>query len=112
MTREEYAALEREFEERLANGYYIRPAKPKPVAVMSVPVSDGFAAKAAARPEDVRMFVRAEDGTTAVERPRPNPQRVTVRVDLVAEVDADGRPVWGRGGVVHEYDPLAALRRD
>jgi hypothetical protein len=112
MTREEYAKLERQFEERLASGYYTRPAKPKPTPIVSVPVSDGFAQRVAARPQNVRVFVRDDDGTTAVERPKANPHNVTVRVDWVREVDAQGRPVWDRGGVVHEYDPLAALRRD
>lgn len=104
MTREE---LQRKFEERLRQP--IPRAKPKPTSVVTVPVSDGFATKAAANPEGVRVFVRADDGTTAVERPQPNPHNVTVRVDMVREVDADGRPIWDRGGVVHEYNPLERL---
>ncbi len=45
-------------------------------------------------------------------KPQGNPHRVTVMVDWVREVDADGRPVWDRTGAVHEYNPLDALRRD
>jgi hypothetical protein len=37
---------------------------------------------------------------------------VTVRTDLVWEVDANGRPVTPRAGVAHEYNPLDGLRRD
>jgi hypothetical protein len=39
-------------------------------------------------------------------RPQPNPQHVTVKVDDVREVDANGRPVWPKAGAIHEYNPL------
>jgi hypothetical protein len=58
------------------------------------------------------LFVRDVDGTTAVERPRPNPHGVTVLVDRVSEVDAQGRPVWATGRAVHQYDPIARLREE
>jgi hypothetical protein len=101
------AERERRFEERLRQP--IPRAKPKPTPVVMVPVTEQFAAKVAARPEDVRVFVRGDDGTTAVERPQPNPNRVTVLVDRVTAVDDQGRPVWDRPGVVHEYNPLDRL---
>lgn len=110
MTREEYAKLEREFEEFLSTP--IPKAKPKPVAVVTVPVSDNDAAVIAANPESVRVSARRKDGVSVLIRPKGNRQHVTVRTDWVSEVDAHGRPVWERGGVVSDYDPLTALRRD
>jgi len=84
-------------------------AKPNPTPVLTVPVTPQFAEKVAAEPESVRVFVRGADGTTAVERPRHNPHNVTVRIDLVTDVDAQGRPIYDRGRVIHEYDPLSRL---
>ncbi len=82
-------------------------AKPK-VDVLTIPVSPDFAQKAAANPEDVRVFVRA-NGVTAVERPKANPLHVKVLVNSVQEVDANGRPVWPKAGAEHEYNPLDRL---
>ena len=48
-------------------------------------------------------------GTTILERPAPNPNHVTVRIDYVREVDAHGRPVYPEGRVVSEYNPLDRL---
>ena len=107
MTREE-AWLR--FEEKLRQP--IPLAKPKPVAVLVVPVSDKIAAAAKASPETVRVSARDVNGLHIVEGPRRNPQHVTVCVDWVREVDASGQPIWGRSGAVHEYQPLDALRRD
>ena len=110
MTREEYAKLERKFEEAISKP--IPKAKPKPIAVVSVPVSDKDAAVIAANPASVRVSARREDGVSVLVKPQRNPQHVTVRTDWVSEVDADGRPIWDRPGVVSDYNPLDALRRD
>jgi hypothetical protein len=103
MTREE---AQREFEELMRTP--IGPAKPK-VPVVSVPVTEQFAEVVAANPESVRVVARREDGVSVLARPEDNPL-VRVRVDLVREVDACGRPVWPKGGAVHEYNPLDALK--
>lgn len=110
MTREEYAKLEREFEEFLSKP--IPKAKPKPVAVVSVPVSDTDAAVIAANPESVRVWARRDDGVSVLIKPQHNPQHVTVRTDWVNQVDANGRPIWDRGGAVSDYEIHATLRRD
>jgi hypothetical protein len=110
MTREEYANLERKFE--LAMSKPIPKAKPKPVAVVSVPVSDRDAAVIAANPQSVRVSARREDGVSVLMMPQHNPHHVTVMTDWVREVDANGRPIWDRQGVVADYNPLDALRRD
>ena len=109
MTREEYAKLEREFEEFLSKP--IPKAKPKPVAVVSVPVSDKDAAVIAANPESVRVSARRDDGVSVLIKPQRNPQHVEVRTDWVSAVDVNGRPVWDRGGVVSDYDIYATLRK-
>ena len=106
-----YEERKRLFFEKVDSGYYTRPAKPK-VAVVTLPVSQKIAKAVKANPESVRVSARGEDGIAVVERPRGNSTGIMVRVDLVAEVDAQGRPVWDRCGVVHEYDPLGDLRRD
>jgi len=110
MTREEFAELERKFEERLSKP--IPRAKPKPVAVVSVPVADKDAAVIAANPDSLRLSARRDDGVSVLIKPQRNPQHVTVRTDWVRVVDAHGRPVWDRAGVVSDYNPLDALRRD
>jgi hypothetical protein len=106
-----YEERKRLFFEKADSGYYTRPAKPK-VAVVTLPVSPKIAKAVKANPESVRVSARGEDGIAVVEGPRGNPNNVTVRVDLVAEVDAQGLPVWDRCGVVHEYNAFDALRRD
>jgi hypothetical protein len=80
------------------------------VPVVTVPVSNGFAEKVAANPDEVRVSVREPNGVTTIERPQGNPNHVAVRVDLVREVDADGRPIWEKAGAVHEYNPLNSLK--
>jgi hypothetical protein len=87
------------------------PVMKPPVAVVIVPVSDGFAEKAAANPSEVKVVVREPNGVTTVERPKANPNHVRVMVDSVREVDAYGRPVWDKATCVHEYNPLDALKR-
>jgi hypothetical protein len=87
------------------------PVMKPPVAVVMVPVSNGFAEKASANPDEVRVSVREPNGVTTVERPRANPNHVRVMVDHVREVDAQGRPIWPTVGAVHAYDPLDALKR-
>jgi hypothetical protein len=100
------------FEEKLACGYYIRDAKPKPVAVVTVPVTQAVAEVVAANPESVRVSARTADGVTILAKPQSNPNCVTVRTDLVREIDEFGRPVWDDpGGAVHEYHPWSGLRR-
>ena len=97
-------------------------AKPKP-AVVAV-VSEKFAEAARANPESVRVYARATDDTTIVERPS--------RIVEVLEVDAQGRPALARSfdvttnsygtvqfeggyrkppGAEHDYNPLSGLRR-
>jgi hypothetical protein len=99
----------RRFEERLATGFYIRPAKPKPTAVVSLPVSDKIADAVTANPASLRVSARGEDGIAVVEGPRPNSNNVTVRIDWIREVDADGRPIYETREAVSEYDPLSGL---
>ena len=100
------------FEEKLASGYYIRDAKPKRVAVVTVPVSHSDAKVIAENPESVRVHARRADGVSVIARPQSNPNCVTVRTDLVREIDGHGRPVWDDPGqVTHEYHPWSGLRR-
>jgi hypothetical protein len=106
-----YEERKRRFFEKVDSGYYTRPAKPK-VPVVTLPVSPKIAEAVRANPESVRVSARGEDGIAVIEGPRGNPTGVIVRIDLVSDVDAQGRPVWPKVGVVHEYNPLGALRRD
>jgi hypothetical protein len=80
-----------------------------PAAVALVPVSPKVAEAVKANPESVRISAKGADGISIIERPQRNHVNVKVMVDYVREVDADGRPMWDRPGVVHEYDPLSAL---
>jgi hypothetical protein len=105
-----YEERKKLFFERLDNGYYFRPAKPK-VAIVTLPVSPKIAAAVSANPESVRVSARGADGIAVIEGPKGNLNHVTVRVDLVSEVDAQGRPVWPTAGAVHQYNPLDALGR-
>jgi len=122
--------LERRLEELRSNSVYKRKpvAERKPVAVVTVPVSDADAKIIARDPESLRLHARREDGGLAAMRPlhrhyqvppglaegprRPADGAVRVCVELVREVDAAGRPIWPKAGAVHEYNPLDALRRD
>jgi hypothetical protein len=100
------------------------PKKPKPTVVAEV--SEKVAAAARANPESVRVSAKAVDETIVVERARRS------EVLDVLEVDAQGRPAvaWrtdletgqrsimqfaegyrAPSGVVHAYDPMAALKR-
>jgi hypothetical protein len=100
------------FEEKLASGYYIRDAKPKPVAVVTVPVSNEHAEVIAANPASVRLHARRADGVNVMMNPQRNENHVTVRYDLVREIDEHGRPVWDDGpNVVSDYHPWSGLRR-
>jgi hypothetical protein len=108
MTREEFEALEREFEEQMATP--LPRAKPK-VAVVTVPLSEKDAAVIAANPESVRVSARREDGVGVLMKPAPN-SVVKVCVEQVREVDEWGRPIWPKAGAVHEYNPLDALKRN
>jgi hypothetical protein len=104
---EKLARLDREFWE-LARAP-IPPPRPKPIDVVVVPLKAEDAVIVRAAPESVRLVARRDDGVTQMMKPQPNPNRVTVLVDRVTEVDGCGRPVWPKGGAVHEYDPLKAL---
>jgi hypothetical protein len=99
------------FEEKLASGYFIRK-KAKPVSVVTVPVSPAVAQVVAANPESVRISARRSDGVTVFSPPQPNPNCVTVRLDLVRKIDEHGRPVWDDefAGAVSEYHPYAGFR--
>ena len=103
MTKEEYEERRRLFFERLDNGYYSKPAKPK-VAVVTLPVSEKIAEAVRVNPGSVGVSARGADGIAVVEGPKGNPNNVMVRVELVSEVDAAGRPVWRKAGAVHEYN--------
>jgi len=67
MTQEEFERLSREFDE--PNGDCIRDAKPKPVAVVSMPVSNSDAEVIAANPESVRISAIRKDGVTVLAKP-------------------------------------------
>jgi hypothetical protein len=114
MTPEELPSLEecerrcaeatRRYEELISNPRYVK----KPVAVVTVPVSEADAKKVQADPESLRLHTKRQDG--AYEGFAPLGERhVRVRVDWVRDVDAEGRPVWP--GAIHEYDPLDALKK-
>jgi hypothetical protein len=110
MTEKEWAERKRRLDERLAN-YTLRPAKPKPVAVVSVPVSQRDAEVIAGNPESVRVSARREDGVTVLAKPERNSQNVTVRIDWVHEVNAQGQPIYDEPGAVSDYHPWSGLRR-
>lgn len=101
------------------------PKKAKPTVIAEV--SEKVAAAARANPDSVRVAARATDDTVVVERAKRR------EVMDVLEVDAQGRPAVARridvetgqpsivqfvegyrapSGVIHQYDPLAGLRRD
>jgi len=92
MTKEERLALDRRYEELINNPRFVK----QPVSVVTVPVSDSFAVKAKAKPENVRVTVTDTEGVTFIERPKPNPNHVKVLVNCVREVDGYGRPVWDK----------------
>lgn len=123
MTRDEYAKLEKEFEQLMATP--IPRAKPKPAPKVVAAVSDRMNAAIKARPENVRVVAKTDEGVTLVERPR-----VLERLEVI-EVDQNGRPKVARcydvatnsygtlefkdgyrqqPNGVHEYDPLSALK--
>src|SRR5262249_25851256 len=93
------------FIERIEAGNFRR----LPMVVAVVPVSQRVAGGGKGNPENVRGSARGGDGISVIEKPRRNPQNVTVMVDYVREVDANGRPVWDRPGVVSDYDPYSRL---
>jgi hypothetical protein len=101
----------RVFDEQLRTGYYIHPAKTV-TPVLTAPVSPKLAAAVAANPESLRVSARGDDGVAVLGGAQSNSQRVTVRVDWVSAVDAEGRPIWDRPGVVADYDPPDALQRE
>ena len=112
MTQEEWEQAARKFDAELEKRDWLRP-KPKPVAVVSLPVSDNFAKVAAANPASVGVHARTAEGVTVIEKPLRNENCVTLRTDLVLEIDAQGRPVWDDElpGATHEYHPWNGLSR-
>lgn len=96
------------FFERLDAGEFNRKPKPTPVAI--VPISERVAQAVKANPESVRISARDSDGVTVFEKPQSS-ARVTVRVEYVQEVDANGRPVWPSASVASEYDPISKFVR-
>jgi hypothetical protein len=92
------------FLERIEAGNFRR----LPTVVAVVPVSQRVAEAVKANPKSVRVSARGADGISIIERPRLN-ANVMVMIDHVQEVDANGRPVWYRPGVVSDYDPYSRL---
>ena len=98
--------LRRELQEKLASGYFFQyeDEEPKAEPVVTVPVSEKIAAAVRANPESVRISARSAEDIHVVEGPRVERPRarggVTVRVDWVSEVDANGQAglAKGRGG--------------
>jgi hypothetical protein len=105
MTREEFERRDKAFWERIKTP--IPLAKPK-VAVLTVPVPDDWTR---VDPASIRVHGRRDDGVVVMARPPVNPLNVTVKIELVREVDAEGRPVWPTAEAKHEYNPLDALKR-
>jgi hypothetical protein len=123
-TREE---IWREFEAELFSKPIPRvPPKPKPKPRIELEVSPRIAEAVKADPLSVRVSARVEE-MALVERARPT------EIIQVLEVDEAGRPKLSRRvdcatgqaslveyregyrqgpGAQHEYDPLAALKRD
>jgi hypothetical protein len=83
------------------------PTRPPPQSVLAAPISDRMAAAVRTNPESVKVVAKEETGATLIE----GNVTVRVRTDLVWEVDGEGRPVWPKAGVVHEYNHLDALNR-
>jgi hypothetical protein len=127
LTRE---ARWRQFEERWLKEPMPRvPPKPKPKLEVKTALSPKMTEAVKVNPASLQVRVSAEaaDGTTVIERARQT------EIVEVLEVDGQGRPSLARrldcttnewslveyyggyrpsSGVVHEYNPLAALRRD
>jgi hypothetical protein len=83
---------------------YKRP-EPPPEPEVLIKVTGPTAAKVRDNPAGVFVGVREPDGVTTMER-----RRVTVLVDQVRAVDADGRPVYPAAGAVHVYEPYERLK--
>ncbi len=102
------------------------PRTKKLKSTLVADVSEKVAEAAKANPESVRVSAKAADDTVVMERVRRH------EMLEVLEVDAQGRPAAARridaetgersivefvegyrapSGVVHQYDPMAALRR-
>ena len=57
----------------------------------------------------MRVSARSAAGVSVFGGPQHNPANVTVKVEWVREVDAEGRPVWDQPEVVSNYDPFSRL---
>jgi hypothetical protein len=78
--------------------------------VLTAPVSKRVAEAVKANPESVVIHAKTSEGVMVFDRPAQlGPGFVTVRVDLVSRVDAEGRPIYDRG-VVSDYNPFSAER--
>jgi hypothetical protein len=105
------------------------PRKPKPKPAVVATVSEKFAEAVQANPEGVRLSVRAKDDTVVVERPRRSNVVDVIEVEegrpkLVRTYDAEsghgvdeykdgyGPSYHPKGGAVHSYNPLDALKGD
>jgi hypothetical protein len=78
--------------------------------ILSAGVSERMAEAVKANPASFKMVAVEESGVTLIERARANEGNVTLRIDMVSEVDAEGRPIyWDHGGVVHVYNPYETL---
>lgn len=122
------AQVWREFERDFLYEGWLTGAKPKPKVQVTAEVSPKMAEAVKANPASlqVRVYADAADGTTIVERPRR-----TEAIEVLA-VDEQGRPSlarrhdletnewttiefdqgYRREGVVSDYNPLDALRKD
>jgi hypothetical protein len=101
-------------------------AKPKPPPTVTLEVPAATAERVRLRPESVRLSTVREDGVPMLERARPK------EIVHVLEVDGEGRPKRARvvdgatgeagyvdyaggyrqSGVVSDWNPLDALKRD
>jgi hypothetical protein len=129
MTREEY--LKARLPELIATMPPMPPLrKPKPAPEVRAPLVGKIAEAAKANPAsvEVRVVARAEDGTTVIDRPRQREivqvldiEPGTCRPARARHIDCATGDVSIReyqngysqgGGVVSDYNPLDALKRD
>ena len=109
------------------NGGVIPPAKPKPKPTVTVTVEPETAERVKARPESVRMSTVREDDIPVMERVRPREIVQPLEVDGEGRVSrarvvdcatgeagiVDYRNGYRQGpGVVSDYNPVDALKRD
>lgn len=115
----------REFERK----YLSEPiplAKPKPKPTVTLEVSPATAERVRARPDSVRISTAREDAVPVLERVRPREIVQPLEVDEAGRVArarhvdcstgnvsfVDYRYGYRQSGVVSDYHPLDALKRD